>query len=145
VPLATVNDETFASGAMGQGVAFKSLDGRIVSPVAGEVVMVFPTKHAYGLCSDSGIEILIHIGIDTVQLDGKYFESLVKQGDHVKQGQVLGTFEPDKIREAGYDDTTMLLVTNTADYKKVTVAPLTDVEISPHTTIIEIDRKQDKK
>lgn len=123
VALKTVNDPVFSSEAMGKGVGIVPSTGQLVSPVDGEVSVVFPTGHAYGLKSEDGAEVLIHIGINTVQLNGKYFEASVQAGDTVHKGQLLGTFEPDKIAEAGFDCTTMVLVTNTNEF--AAVAPQT--------------------
>ncbi|MFT8318769.1 MAG: beta-glucoside-specific PTS transporter subunit IIABC [Sporolactobacillus sp.] len=119
VPLKTVNDPVFRSEAMGKGVGIIPDSGQLVSPIDGEVSVVFPTGHAYGLKSEEGVEVLIHIGINTVELNGKYFEASVKVGDTVSKGDLLGTFEPDKIKDAGYDPTTMVLITNTNDYGAV--------------------------
>lgn len=122
VSLKTVSDPVFSSEAMGKGVGIVPSTGQLVSPVDGEVSVVFPTGHAYGLKSENGTEVLIHIGINTVQLNGQHFEPVVEAGTTVHKGQLLGTFEPDKIAEAGYDITTMVLVTNTNDF--AAVAPM---------------------
>ncbi|MGT2907504.1 sucrose-specific PTS transporter subunit IIBC [Streptococcus dentiloxodontae] len=119
VELANVDDPVFSSGAMGQGVAIKPSSNQVVSPVDGTIQIAFPTGHAYGLKSDDGAEILIHIGIDTVSLDGKGFDQKVDADQKVKKGDVLGTFDSSVIKEAGLDDTTMVIVTNTADYTDV--------------------------
>lgn len=89
------------------------------APFNGEVTMVFNTKHAIGLTSNSGAQLMIHIGIDTVKLNGKYFDVLVKQGDQIKQGQKLLHFDIDKITEAGYDCSTVAIVTNSKDYQNI--------------------------
>uniref|UniRef100_UPI002409D90C PTS sugar transporter subunit IIA n=1 Tax=Gracilibacillus dipsosauri TaxID=178340 RepID=UPI002409D90C len=112
VPLDKVPDPTFAQKMMGDGIAIDSKDGKVVSPVAGEVVQLFPTKHAIGLVSDSGIELLIHIGIDTVKLDGEGFEAHVKQGDKVEVGDPLITFDVDLIKEKAESHLTPIIVTN---------------------------------
>ena len=116
IPLSSVNDDAFAQGALGKGVAIEPSEGKAVAPFSGTVTTLFPTKHAIGLVSDDGMELLIHIGMDTVQLEGKHFEAHVKQGDKVKQGQTLVTFEMDAIKEAGFSLITPVVVVNTKDY-----------------------------
>lgn len=89
IPLSKVEDQVFSQGLMGDGFAVELKNGEIIAPFSGEVIMTFPTKHAYGLKRDDGLEVLIHIGMDTVQLNGKGFESFVNQGDFIKQGQTI--------------------------------------------------------
>ena len=120
VALSDVNDPVFSSGAMGQGLAIKPSEGVVYAPADAEVTIAFGTGHAYGLKTANGAEILIHVGIDTVTMNGEGFEQKVSQGDKVKAGDVLGTFEIEKIAAAGLDDTTMVIVTNTPDYASVT-------------------------
>ncbi|PKZ99496.1 PTS beta-glucoside transporter subunit EIIBCA [Streptococcus mitis] len=119
VALADVNDPVFSSGAMGQGIAVKPSQGVVYAPADAEVSIAFPTGHAFGLKTTDGAEVLIHVGIDTVSMNGEGFEAKVAQGDKVKAGDVLGTFDSNKIAAAGLDDTTMVIVTNTADYASV--------------------------
>lgn len=119
VALTSVNDPVFASEAMGKGIAIKPTDNTVYSPVDGTVQIAFETGHAYGIKSNDGAEILIHIGIDTVSMDGKGFDKKVKANQTVKKGDVLGTFNLDDIAAAGLDSTTMIIVTNTADYVEV--------------------------
>lgn len=121
VDLATVNDPVFAGGMMGKGAAIEPADGTIVAPADGTITVAYATKHAYGLTTADGVEILIHIGIDTVNLDGKGFESFVKQGQTVSKGDKLGTFDAAIIKDAGYPVTTMVLVTNTNNFEQVIV------------------------
>ncbi|WP_320163920.1 beta-glucoside-specific PTS transporter subunit IIABC [uncultured Trichococcus sp.] len=116
IPLANVKDEAFAGGDLGIGLAIDPTEGKVVAPFDGVVRALFPTKHAIGLVSNDGCEILIHIGMDTVRLDGQYFEANVKQGDTVKKGDVLITFDIDKIRGEGYSLETPVIVTNSDDY-----------------------------
>ncbi len=104
---------------MGKGVAIEPTSGRVVSPVNGTVTVAFKTKHAIGLVSDSGAEILIHVGIDTVQLEGKHFVSHVKQGDQVKKGDLLVEFDIEEIKKAGYQVVTPIIVTNSSNYTEV--------------------------
>lgn len=112
VPLAEVPDSVFASGCMGQGVAIEPDEGRVIAPADGVVTTIFPTGHAVGLTLDDGREVLIHVGMDTVKLEGKYFKALVAQGDKVTAGQTLIEFSPEKIREEGYKTITPVIVTN---------------------------------
>ncbi|WP_294159261.1 beta-glucoside-specific PTS transporter subunit IIABC [uncultured Selenomonas sp.] len=119
VPLENVPDEAFAAGILGKGIAIEPSEGRVVAPADATVTTLFPTGHAIGLITDKGAEILIHIGMDTVKLEGKYFKAHVNQGDKVKKGQLLIEFEPEKIKEAGYPVVTPVLVTNTASYLDV--------------------------
>lgn len=118
VALASVNDPVFSSGAMGQGIAVKPSGDTVYSPVDGTVQIAFETGHAYGLKSDDGAEVLIHIGIDTVSMEGKGFTQKVSANQKVKKGDVLGTFDSKAIADAGLDDTTMIIITNTADYSE---------------------------
>lgn len=111
VPLENVNDDVFASKMLGDGIAIKPSKGELYAPVDAEVKMVYKTKHALGLLTEDGTELLIHIGINTVNLDGKYFDVLVKEGQRVKRGELLVIFDIDRIIEAGFDSTTMLLFT----------------------------------
>lgn len=112
ISLDTVADETFASGSMGKGFAIKPTDGQVLAPFDGEVVATFPTRHAIGLRSDTGVLTLIHIGIGTVEMRGTGFVQYVEKGDHVKQGQELIEFWQPAIKKAGLDDTVMVVITN---------------------------------
>lgn len=125
--LSDVDDKVFSTEMMGKGVAIDPSDNAVYAPVTGIVTVSYPTHHAYGLRTDDGAEILIHLGIDTVELQGRYFTSQVKQGDRVAIGQQLGTFDVKKIKTAGYDASVMLVVTNTKDYADV--QPLTKSEV----------------
>ena len=136
VALENVNDPVFSSGAMGQGIAVKPSQGVVYAPADAEVSIAFATGHAYGLKTANGAEILIHVGIDTVTMNGEGFEQKVAQGDKVKVGDVLGTFDSNKIAAAGLDDTTMVIVTNTADYASVT--PVASGSVVKGDAIIEV-------
>lgn len=136
VALADVNDPVFSSGAMGQGVAVKPSQGVVYAPADAEVSIAFPTGHAFGLKTTDGAEVLIHVGIDTVTMNGEGFEAKVAQGDKVKAGVVLGTFDSNKIATAGLDDTTMVIVTNTADY--ASVAPVATGSVAKGDAVIEV-------
>jgi len=118
-PLLEVKDEAFSKGALGKGIAIDPKEGKIVAPVDGVLTTLFPTGHALGITSDNGAEILIHIGMDTVQLEGKYFTPKAKQGDSVKVGDVLLEFDIKAIKEAGYSVITPVIVTNSANYLDV--------------------------
>ncbi|STY62265.1 beta-glucoside-specific PTS transporter subunit IIABC [Mannheimia haemolytica] len=117
--LNSIADPMFASEALGKGVAIEPTKGELLSPVNGTISSVFPTKHAYNIVSDDGLEILIHIGMDTVQLNGKHFESFVKDGERIQAGQLLGTFDLDAIKAAGYSIITPVIIANTDDYLDV--------------------------
>ena len=114
--LSTSKDDAFSSGALGKGVVISPENGKVVAPFDGTVMTVFPTKHAIGLISDNGMELLIHIGLDTVQLEGKYFEAFVKQGDKVARGQTLVTFDKEAIEAAGFSTEIPVIITNSDDY-----------------------------
>lgn len=117
LPLAQAKDPVFAQGTMGQGVVIEPSEGKLVAPFDGQVSLLFPTKHAIGLVSDTGVEVLIHVGLDTVELDGKGFMTHVAQGDRVKQGQLLLEVDLNVIKEAGYATQTPVIVTNSADFQ----------------------------
>lgn len=119
IPLEEVKDETFAAGILGQGVGIEPSEGKVVSPVKGKIETLFDTKHAVGITSEDGIELLIHVGLNTVELGGKYYTAHVAEGDSVEAGQVLLTFDMEQIKAAGYDVTTPVLVTNADQYEKI--------------------------
>ena len=127
VPLESIEDQAFASGMMGKGLAIIPSQGTLKSPVDGEVIALFPTGHAIGLKSDSGIEILIHIGMDTVQLNGRGFSTKVTVGDHVQKGQVLIEFEQELIQSEGYSLVTPVLVTNWEEFSDMILENQEDV------------------
>ena len=136
VALSNVNDPVFSSGAMGQGIAVKPSQDVVYAPADAEVTIVFPTGHAYGLRTANGAEILIHVGIDTVSMNGEGFNQKVNQGDKVKAGDVLGTFDSAKIAAAGLDNTTMVIVTNTADFASVN--PVASGSVAKGDVVIEV-------
>ncbi|AUO65996.1 PTS beta-glucoside transporter subunit IIABC [Citrobacter freundii complex sp. CFNIH2] len=119
VSLSDVPDNTFSGGLLGQGVAIIPLDGRVIAPFDGEVSSLFPSRHAIGLLSNDGTELLIHIGIDTVKLDGHYFTTHVKTGDRIHSGDVLLEFDRQKIIDSGYDIITPIIISNSDDYSSV--------------------------
>ncbi|MBO0457984.1 PTS glucose transporter subunit IIA [Enterococcus hulanensis] len=119
LPLEKVADETFSSGAMGEGFAVRPTSGKIVAPIEGEITMVFPTGHALGIRNSQGFEVLIHIGIDTVSMKGEGFVKHVSEGDQIKQGDLLIDFDPEIIKKAGLDPTVIVVFTNRESYKNV--------------------------
>lgn len=121
IPLSQVKDAAFSAGVMGKGAAIEPTLGEVRAPFDGMVMILFPTKHAIGLISNEGTELLIHIGIDTVQLEGKYFETFVKQGQSVKKGDLLLKFDIERIQNAGYSTQVPIIVTNTQDYMDILV------------------------
>lgn len=122
IPLAQVPDETFASGALGSGGAVIPVNGKVTAPFDGQVAMVFDTRHAIGLTGDNGVELLIHVGLNTVELEGKYYTVHVKDGDRIKTGDLLLEFDIEKIKEEGYQVTTPVIVTNSQDFKEITLS-----------------------
>lgn len=118
VPLKDIDDETFSSGIMGAGIGIIPSEGKVYAPGDGIVSACFKTGHAIGMIIND-IEVLIHVGIDTVSLDGKYFNLAIKQGQNVKKGDLLLEFDIDKIKDAGYDLTTIVIITNSNDYMDV--------------------------
>ncbi|MDT2524329.1 beta-glucoside-specific PTS transporter subunit IIABC [Enterococcus raffinosus] len=119
IPLSAVHDEAFASEALGKGFAIAPAEGKVVAPFDGKIAAIFPTKHAIGLVSETGVEILIHVGLNTVELNGKYFEALVEADEIVKKGQPILTFDLEKIQAAGYDTQVPIVVTNTPQYSSI--------------------------
>lgn len=119
--LSEVPDPTFASGILGEGCAIEPADGKVTAPFDGEVTAVFDTKHAIGLKSKEGIEVIVHIGINTVELQGEHFEVLVRNGQKISMGQPLVKFDKDAIGAKGYPLITPIIVTNSDDYKKIKV------------------------
>lgn len=114
--LSEIEDVAFSSGALGKGIAIEPTEGKLLSPVSGTITAIFPTKHAVGITTDDGAEILIHIGMDTVQLQGKFFSTHIDQGARVEKGQLLIAFDIEEIKKAGYSLTTPVVITNTDKY-----------------------------
>ena len=137
VPLTEVSDQAFSSEALGKGIAVKPINGTIVSPIAGTVSAVYPTAHAYGIKGNNNEEILVHIGIDTVKLEGKYFTPNVKTNDIVMPGDLLATIELDKIIEAGYDPTVMVIDTADSSKRNVTLLAKNTVHAKDDLVLIE--------
>ncbi|RDU24104.1 beta-glucoside-specific PTS transporter subunit IIABC [Anaerosacchariphilus polymeriproducens] len=130
IPLSEVNDQAFASETLGKGYAIVPTKGEITAPFDGQVDAIFETKHAIGLRREDGMELLIHIGLDTVKLNGQYFESFVENGKKIKKGETLIKFDLDKLIELGYDVTTPVIVANTDKFSKIEVLHKTDVVLS---------------
>ncbi len=122
IALKEVNDPAFAGEAMGRGAAVKNPQGKVRAPFDGEVTVLFPTKHAIGLHSSAGVDLLVHVGLDTVNLEGKHFTAHVEQGAAIKKGDLLIEFDEAAIRAAGYDTTTPVVVTNAADYGRIEIS-----------------------
>ncbi|WP_201307973.1 beta-glucoside-specific PTS transporter subunit IIABC [Companilactobacillus farciminis] len=136
LPLSEAKDDVFSSGALGKGVVIHPSEGKIYAPVSGTVSTLFPTKHAIGIISDSGVEVLIHIGIDTVDLNGKFYESFVKQGDYVTTGDLLIKCDLDGIKNAGYFTDTMVIITNTDKYSDIKVDESKSIDLT--NNVLEI-------
>ncbi|CAM2877120.1 beta-glucoside-specific PTS transporter subunit IIABC [Actinomyces slackii] len=136
-PLEKVGDPVFSSGALGGGVGILPTGGAVVAPAAGTVVTAMDSGHAYGIKTDDGVEILIHIGLDTVNLKGEGFSPAVTAGQRVDRGQPLVEVDLEAVRAAGYDPTTILVVTNTASL--AAVVPIVEGEVTTSTTVVEID------
>lgn len=117
--LSEVQDEAFSGGMLGKGVAFEPKNGEIYAPFDGKIIALFPTKHAIGIESNDGVQVLIHVGLNTVELNGQFFESYVEQGQGVKEGQKIMSFELESIKEAGYLIETPVVITNSTDYSEI--------------------------
>lgn len=137
VPLESVSDPLFSNKIMGDGVAIEPTQGIIVAPCSGEVKMVFDSKHAILFYTNEGIKLLIHIGIDTVALCGKYYESKCKVGDHVAIGQELMKFDIKRIKEAGYEVTCPVIISNMSDFEKIELLT-TEGEVNQLDSIIKV-------
>ena len=137
IALEDVPDDTFAQGILGQGAAVIPSEGKVVAPADGEISSIFDTKHAVGITLGNGVEILVHVGINTVEMEGKGFEAFVKEGDKVTKGQTLVEFSIDKIKEAGYKTETPVIITNTDDYASVEKIA-DDGDIDALTDIIKV-------
>lgn len=128
--LSKVSDKTFSTGCMGDGIAIIPSEGKLFSPVRGKVLSIFPTKHAICIQSDEGIEILVHVGIDTVMLQGNGFEILTNIGDTVDVGAPLLEFDLNLIRSSGYETTTLVIITNSSEYSEVIYSKEDNIDAS---------------
>lgn len=140
VPLSEVNDPTFSEGMLGQGVAVIPSEGKIYAPIDGEIGMVFDTLHAVSLTAENGAEVLIHVGLDTVKMNGDGFVGHVQAGDKVKKGDLLLEVDLEKVKEAGYDTITPMLICNTDDY--ASVEGLSGKDVNPGDDVIRIVPQQ---
>ncbi len=131
-----VNDPVFSDKILGDGVAIKPATGRVVAPVDGTVGVLFETKHAISLTSDQGAEILIHVGLDTVNLKGQFYQSFVTAGDKIKAGQLLLEFDINQIKAAGYDVITPVLICNRTDYSAI--IPVTGKKVEELEKILTV-------
>ena len=136
VALDQVPDKVFASGAMGNGFGVVPTDGTIIAPCDGTIMVAMKTGHAFGIKSDTGAEVLVHVGIDTVQMKGDGFDMRVAKGDTVTKGQVLCTVDLAKVAAAGYDPTTIVVVTNTAKMAEVTPAAVGNVTAGADSCVV---------
>lgn len=130
IPLSEVGDPAFAGGMMGQGVGILPTSGKLLAPVDGEIAAVFPTGHALGIRTDNGMELMLHIGIDTVELDGKGFKAHIKEGDQIRTGDLLVEFDIEEIVSAGYKVTTMVLVSNAKEMGEMKVLASGHIAVS---------------
>lgn len=117
IPMDEVNDQTFAQELLGPGIAIVPSNGTVVSPINGTIATVMDTKHAVCIQGEDGLELIVHAGLDTVELNGKYYQTYKEIGDQVKAGDVLLEFDLEDITKAGYDVTTPIVITNLGDYK----------------------------
>lgn len=119
IPISEVADPTFAEEILGKGIAIKPADGNVYAPADGRISTVFPTGHAVGLTTSDGVEVLIHVGLDTVQLKGQFFSTKVEADQEVKKGDLLLTVDLAEVGNAGYDTVTPMLVCNSDEYSKI--------------------------
>jgi PTS system beta-glucosides-specific IIC component len=138
VSLKEVPDETFSQGFLGNGAAIEPAEGKVYAPVDGEITTAFPTGHAIGLKSKQGLEVLIHVGIDTVMLEGKYFQLKVKEGQQVRQGDLLIEVDIQAVKAEGYKVITPVIICNTAEYQSV--EGIVGKEVQPGDTLIQVKK-----
>ena len=137
IPISRVPDQTFSTEILGKGVAIMPKDGNVYAPMDATVDLIFDTAHAVNLVSKSGVELLIHIGIDTVKLKGDYFSAHVKNGDVVKKGDLLISFEKDSIEKAGYSTLVPMVVCNAGEFERVTA--FADKQVNVGDTILTLE------
>jgi len=136
LPMEEVQDEAFSNRVLGDGVAIEPSEGKLYAPADAEVDNLFDTHHAIGLVTEDGVEILLHIGINTVELGGKHFEAHVEVGQKVKKGDLLISFDMDAVKAAGYLCTTPMIICNTEDYQSVT--PTAEGSIQAGASLLEV-------
>lgn len=136
VPMGEVSDPTFSQEILGKGVAIVPSEGKVVAPADGEVAVLFGTKHAVSIRTEAGTELIIHIGLDTVNLKGEHFTAHVAQGDHVKAGDLLVEFDLAAIKDAGYDVITPVIICNTPDYPDMVCR--TGIEVKALDPVIDL-------
>jgi PTS system beta-glucosides-specific IIC component len=136
VQLQDVEDDIFSTGMIGQGFAIRPTNDQIVSPIDGTIITVFHTMHAIGIKTDTGLEVLVHIGLNTVELNGKHFTPFVKAGDRVSVGDLMMKFDREEILKAGYKVDTLVIVSNTDQYKKFTM--IMEDEVSGKDEVLQV-------
>ncbi|MDO4253445.1 MAG: beta-glucoside-specific PTS transporter subunit IIABC [Rothia sp. (in: high G+C Gram-positive bacteria)] len=138
IELEKIEDPVFSSGAMGQGLGIIPSDGKVYAPIAGKVLTALASGHAYGIRSETGVEVLVHVGIDTVQLEGRGFRMLVAQGDTVRAGQPLLVFDQEVLAQAGYRDTVITIITNSGSFSRI--KPLTGTKLTAGELAVVVER-----
>ncbi|KHE66756.1 PTS glucose transporter subunit IIA [Halobacillus sp. BBL2006] len=141
VSLDEVDDPVFSQRMMGDGVAIEPTDGKVVSPIGGEIVQIFPTNHAVGIKTKSGVEVLVHIGLETVSMEGEGFEGHVKQGDKVEAGDHLITFDPELVKEKAKSTITPVIITNFDDIVENFDPSYSDSASAGQTSIVTLKTK----
>ncbi|MEH7180115.1 PTS sugar transporter subunit IIA [Neobacillus vireti] len=136
MPLSSIHDSLFSTGTVGKGVAIEPEEGKVYSPVSGVVTTQSPTEHTVGVTFNNGAEVLIFIGVDTVNLNGQFFIQYVKQGDKVKPGDLLIEFDTNNIKASGYQTTTPVVITNQEEY--LDIKPLTNGAVTPKDDLLKL-------
>lgn len=139
VPLSEVSDPTFGEEILGKGIAIVPIDGKVYAPADGTIELLFDTKHAVSMISAEGVEILVHIGLDTVALKGEHFTAHKTTGDTVKKGDLLISVDLEAVKAAGYDIITPMVICNTADYEMV--EGITGIDAAPGDDVVKITKK----
>ena len=142
IPMDEVNDQTFAQELLGPGIAIVPSNGTVVSPINGTIATVMDTKHAVCIQGEDGLELIVHAGLDTVELNGKYYQTYKEIGDQVKAGDVLLEFDLEEITKAGYDVTTPIVITNLGDYK-ITKC-LTGQQVKAGEEVIQLTKQEQR-
>ena len=137
VPIEDIPDPVFSEKMMGEGFGINPTDGEVVSPAAGEIMQVFPTHHAVGIKTDNGVELLIHIGLETVTMEGKGFEGFVSEGDRIEVGDKLVDFDMDLVKEEATSTISPVIITNSDVLESFNVEPVSDVA-KGETTVVTL-------